>query len=145
MILFVDEEPRWVRTYIEALRDADYEVTHATTVDEALVIFRTKMAVIELIILDVMMPPGYAFKDEDTVLGTHTGLFIFEKIREIASHLPIIILTNVTEPDVSQFFQSRSCCWLLRKEDYDPFAVVDKVQDVLASVRVVDCIEEKDR
>lgn len=131
MILLIDEEPRYVGTYIEELRDVGYDVIYATQVDEALAILKTKAASIELVILDVMMPAGSAFKDEDTVLGTKTGLFFFRRLREIEQQLPVIILTNVTQPDVFRFFQAQDSCWFLRKENYDPAALAEQVQRVL--------------
>lgn len=101
-ILFVDDEfspdteadlGSYMSYYVLALRDAGFSVELATTVDEAIALRREQS--FDLAILDVMMPPGEAFSDEDTMKGIRTGILLAGKLHE--ADLPIILLSNAGE------------------------------------------------
>lgn len=132
MILFVDDEPRYAASYVEELQMTGYDVKYATNVDEALSVFTRVLGSIELLILDIMMPPGHNFKDVETVLGTRTGLFFFERVRLRKPDLAVVILTNSSDVEVSRFFKRQSHCWFLRKQDYDPLALAEVVSSIMS-------------
>jgi CheY-like chemotaxis protein len=74
-ILFVDDEllpgqtapgGNYMWYYVQALRDAGFQVTEADTTDEAFERLAVSETPFRLVILDVMMPPGRSLQGEDT-------------------------------------------------------------------------------
>lgn len=131
MILFIDDEKREMDSYIEELKLSGLDVTFQRDVDSALRLFQTKMDQIDLTILDIMMPPGRAFENDDTNGGLRTGLWLYEKLREMRPELPIAIFTNVSDERVAERFRKEQNCWFLSKRDYLPFELVEKVGEIL--------------
>lgn len=135
MILFVDEERRHMNSFVEELQLAGYEVEFQTGVDaasSAWEFLQTNSTETELLILDIMMPPGEAFKEVDTGLGLRTGVRFFERVRELLPDLPVIIFTNVSDDKVKERFEREINCLFLRKEDYYPFELSVEVQKLLS-------------
>ena len=131
MILFVDEESRHLSSFVEELRRVGYEVEFQTGVDaasSAWAFLQANAAQVELLILDVMMPPGVACKEINTELGILTGVRFFERARQFLPNLPVIILTNVSDDKVKVRFEQETNCLFLRKEDYYPFELPAEVQ-----------------
>lgn len=100
-ILFVDDEfspdttthyGSYMSYYKVALEKAGYEVADVRDTDEAIAVAESRR--FDLAILDVMMPPGDAFRDEDTYKGLMTGTFLARRIHEIAPEMPILFLSN---------------------------------------------------
>lgn len=135
MILFIDDEPRYMDSYIRELELSKYEVVFQHNVDEALKFFEDNLTRINLIILDIMMPPGSSFKDVDTQLGLRTGVYFYERVRQTAPELSIIILTNVSDIQLANQFKREKNCWLLRKEEYLPFELTEYVETILTENR----------
>ena len=118
-------------SYVKELDLSGYQVVFIADVDAALEFFEENRNLIDLLILDIMMPPGSSFKDEDTQLGLRTEVHFYERIRRVTSDLPIIILTNVSDERVAERFAAENKCWFLRKEDFFPFQLVAEVAKVL--------------
>ncbi|MCA9016326.1 MAG: response regulator [Planctomycetaceae bacterium] len=131
MILFVDDETRLMDSYVEELKLSGYEVEFQPNVDKALAFFTKNHANIELMILDIMMPPGASFEGGDNIWGLRTGQYFYEKIRPMAPDLPVIILTNVSDELLAERFQQENNCWFLRKEDFLPFELVQQIRQIL--------------
>jgi CheY-like chemotaxis protein len=131
MILVIDDEAREMDSYVQELRLCGFEVSFFREVDAALEFFGEHMRDIDLLILDIMMPPGNAFKDENTLRGLRTGLFFFERVRSSVPEVPTIILTNVSDPHIAARFEHAANCLYLRKEDYLPFELAEEVRYVL--------------
>lgn len=135
MILFVDEERRHMSGFVEELRLAGYEVEFQTGVDaasSAWMFLQSNAARVNLLILDIMMPPGEVFAKADTELGLRTGVRFFERVRQWLPDLPIIVLTNVSDVKVKERFEQEANCLFLRKEDYYPFELPAEVQKLLS-------------
>ncbi len=99
MILYIDDEPRYVASFIEEL---EYEfgednIKLTSNTDKAISCFKQNSKKIKIVILDIMMPSGRAFKDEPTKEGLLTGFFLYQYIRTSHHNLPIIIFTNISE------------------------------------------------
>jgi len=135
MIVLVDDEKREMDSYVRELRLSGYEVSFQRDVDTALRFVEENLDRVDLLILDIMMPAGFCFKDVDTNSGLRTGVFFYERIREKASDLPVVILTNVSDEGVAERFSGENKCWFLRKEDYLPFELVEKVKNIWARSR----------
>jgi CheY-like chemotaxis protein len=131
MILFLDDEKRYMDTYKVELEIQGYEVSFKNNVDDAVKFFDAHTNSIQLIILDIMMPPGQSFQGENTSDGLRTGVRFYERIRELAPHLPILIFTNVSDERLAKRFEAEANCRFLRKEDYLPHELVEVVRKIL--------------
>jgi CheY-like chemotaxis protein len=132
MILFIDDEPRSVNQYLDELRLSGYKVSFQKNVEGAVRCLDSGPQQINLIILDVMMPYGTVFRSEETEQGLRTGVVFYERIRAKAPDLPVIILTNVSDPRVPEKLRQDKNCRVLMKPDYLPFEFVEAVGEVLA-------------
>jgi CheY-like chemotaxis protein len=133
MILFIDDEPRYTSSCYEELELAlpEYDVIFRSDADEALQFFQANLDRIELLVLDIMMPPGKSFEGQDTMLGLRTGLRLYEKIREARPELPVIISTNVVDHEVADYFSKETGCTFLRKDHFLPSEFAEEVKRVL--------------
>jgi CheY-like chemotaxis protein len=128
MILFVDDEKRFMDSYSLELELLGYKVSFQKDVDTALAFLKTHPSAVELLILDVMMPPGQSFQHENTNNGLRTGVRFYERIRALSPMLPVIIFTNVSDEQVERRFQAEPNCRFFRKEDYLPFELAEEVK-----------------
>jgi CheY-like chemotaxis protein len=140
MILFVDDELRWVATYLEELQYS-YEVYFEANVDDAFRSFEESKLEIDLLILDLMMDHGKLFGKEETELGLKTGILFYEKVRALAPELPIIILTNISDKKVAERFHREEKCWFMRKRDCLPHELPHVVRRVLGRSFVLNAME----
>src|SRR3954452_18641448 len=87
---------RYMWYYVQALRDCGYEVTPVTSTDHALE-HLTKHS-FDLVLLDVMMPPGKNLVDAGTAGGVRTGVVLADRLAQAHPHTPVVILTNANDP-----------------------------------------------
>jgi CheY-like chemotaxis protein len=108
-ILFVDDEPEFVRPQVTALEDTGYEVTLEMDPDRAVTLLQQQK--FDLIILDLIMPP----RREDKERGyqepdyAETGVKLHQEIRdkpELAD-IPIIFLTVVRDQGIQREIRQR--------------------------------------
>lgn len=79
--------------YVQALRDKGFDVVTATGADQALAKLHAQ-GDFDLVILDLMMPPGQTFTSEETALGMRTGMRLAEQIHLDYPTAAIVILSN---------------------------------------------------
>ncbi len=140
MILFVDDEKRGIESYKEELDLQLKESLHtertewAGNVDDALLLFEERAAEISLLVLDIMMPPGKSFGMDETQQGRRTGERFYERVRQRAPDLPVMILTNVRDPRVIERFRAEdeNKCRFFRKKRVLPFEFAEEVLNFLA-------------
>ena len=97
-ILFADDE-QWVLNGIsEGLKALGYNVIPATDGSQVLDLLSKQK--VDLLLLDVMMPPGEDMDPEKTAYGRLTGLEVCKTVRQQKPKLPIICLTVVMERQV---------------------------------------------
>lgn len=128
--LFIDEDLEAIRGYIKVLDLLGCEVTHCRTTDQALV--SAKASPPSVIILDLMMPPGPSYSARQTEEGVRTGVVLYQDLRKLHPHVPVIVLTNLPNPNA--WFQrqlGRENLRILRKPDYPPFDFAAVVAEVL--------------
>jgi CheY-like chemotaxis protein len=120
-VLFIDDDRRRMNKYVRELADNKYEVIFEDNVDDALNTLRSQKD-LDLVIIDISMPPGAEYKFEDTVGGTRTGLALYDTIRAERPELRIVALTNVPDPRVAEHFaRDNASLWrLVRKPDVLP-------------------------
>jgi DNA-binding response OmpR family regulator len=135
MILFVDDEERYIEPYLAEFRMCGYDPFHITDVDAARRFIEENIEQIEVLIADIMMQPGENFSYEETKKGLRTGIVFYREVRDKTLSLPIIILTNVTDREVSKMLVKDENCSLHRKISMLPFELVEEVQKILRKVK----------
>ncbi len=96
-ILFIDDEPEFVRAHIDTLEESGYEVTHVSSYNEALEVLQQAF---NLIVLDLILSPGEVDLEYDaSEPSPEVGLRLHRVIREELSltKTPIIFFTVVNE------------------------------------------------
>ena len=133
MIVIVDDEKRCMDTYMLELILSGYDdrVILETNVDAAMRYIKGNLSSVELLILDIMMPPGADFDNESAQGGLRTGVEFFDRIRRLSADLPVIVFTNVGDPGLATRFEKEKNCWFMRKTDYLPYEFAHEVQQIV--------------
>lgn len=134
-IMFIDDDRRRMRKYVEALEGDGHEVLFQDNVDSALATLRSPAEHFDLVVLDISMPAGTAYEFEDTVGGTRTGLPLYDTIRSWRPNLKIVALTNVPpDPSIAKHFSREKdpLCRLVRKPENLPTQFAKLVGEFLA-------------
>ncbi len=101
-VLFVDDEPEFVRPQVEALSSNGYEVILKTNADEAFDFLSTHRP--DLIILDLIMPPRLMDvpKNMNAPDFVETGVKLHQSIREDLRlvDVPIVFLSVVRDQQI---------------------------------------------
>lgn len=131
MILILDDDKRHMHSYIAELDLSHFNYSFQPDVDSAVRFFSENQESIDLVILDVAMPPGDSFTLEEIEGGLRTGELFYKWVRGKAPTLPIMVLTNTSDKMLSGLFE-RGKCWIYRKTDVLPFELVEKIEAILA-------------
>ncbi|MBZ8178958.1 hypothetical protein [Oscillatoria salina] len=131
MILFIDDEYRRVKPYIEELELSGYQVEFKDNLDDALNFWEERKQEINLIVLDIMMPIGNNFDEsaqQEAECGLKTGIYFYNKYLK-SKDTPVILFTHLSDVNIpdnedNQFF-------LFKKLDYLPYEFVQKVTAIL--------------
>lgn len=91
-VLFIDDDMRLISSFADAVRSAGFSTRHFRAPDPALEYLRTD-ANADLIVWDMMLPPGAAFRDVDTESGLSTGRHLFWKMRELRPACHYLLFT----------------------------------------------------
>jgi CheY-like chemotaxis protein len=95
-ILYIEDEPYFINSLIDALSEEGYSVDQAYNGTHA--IEKLVDSTPDLIILDIIMPTGAKVSDPEG--GRRTGVKTYEIIRgEKGLKVPIIFVTVVEDPD----------------------------------------------
>jgi len=135
MILFVDDEPRRMDSFVQELRYSGYEVEFQQDVDSAFRYIQKNAEKLDLIILDILMPPGEITREMDTDFGLRTGICFLDIVKKNFPSIPIFVLTNTyvnDDPWFNENITGDKKVRLLYKMDLLPFELAEKVQDILA-------------
>jgi len=135
MILMIDDEKRALDSYFSELQMSNFRVSFESSVDAGLKLFEENSTELELLILDLMMPYGEAFNEDETERGFKTGVRFYERVRATNERLPIIILTNSVDEGTRKFFEKDPHCQFFEKEQLLPFELADVVRDVLEKAK----------
>lgn len=133
MILFVDDEKRRMKSYVEELENSGYEVEFESDVDSALKNFKNNKDKIDLVILDIMMPAGDSFNNTQTENGLKTGICLYQEIRKQKEIIPIIILTNIiiSGDKHLQDIESNEMTFFCAKDSFVPKELVKHIEILL--------------
>jgi CheY-like chemotaxis protein len=131
MILFIDDEKRRMDSYVLELKISQYSVIFEQNVDCAIKLFEDHKENINLIILDMMMPTGTVFKNDQTEKGMRTGLCFYKFVRKHKPDLPIIIFTNVSGSDLPDSINENDNFQIFQKDVLFPFELAEQVKRIL--------------
>lgn len=92
-VLFIDDDTRLISSFADAVRSAGFSTRHFRAPDPALEYLRSNDAIADLIVWDMMLPPGNAFRDVDTESGLSTGKHLFSKMRELRPACHYLLFT----------------------------------------------------
>lgn len=93
-ILYIEDEVSrnaGVVNYFKLIKQ--WEVLPATTPSEALAKVEEHKSHIDVVLLDIMMPPDESVDAEETDYGRDTGIVLLKKIKPQIPDTPVIILT----------------------------------------------------
>jgi CheY-like chemotaxis protein len=136
--MFIDDDPRRMGLYVEELREAGYEVVFHADVDTALTALEDAGEKVDLVVLDISMPPGNAFRFEDTVGGSRTGLPLYDKIRSFRPDVKVVAFTNVPDRRLAEHFSKEdlTVCRFIRKLDTLPSQFKELVDGFMSGTDV---------
>jgi CheY-like chemotaxis protein len=117
-ILFVDDEDWSVTPYFDKLRDHGLVVDLAIDGNEA--IAQLGKNAYDLIVLDIMLPPGSKIgKDIEPRIA---GAILLDKIRrnaipgmKTAPNVPVVLLTAVTDQKLAEIVRELNVCEVFEK------------------------------
>lgn len=124
-VLFVDDEPDQIQYFMDEIdglilpgETEKTSVMHEK-VDGALSLLKEFRPDIKAVVIDIKMPPGNAFRDENHDHNLRTGFLLFERLDMIQKEydvdrghpLPLAFLTQLNDPkihaDVENIFLER--------------------------------------
>jgi len=116
--VLIDDEPEPMKYYIKALELLKFKVLVLPSADKAWEFFGEPHPEVQVVILDIMMPPGKYLRNVAHADGLRTGIFVYQRIveqlavQEARRHpLPVAVLTNVSNAiTLSALNKARSDC-----------------------------------
>lgn len=124
-ILIVDDDNLVVKFYTRALEEEGFKVRQTYDPDETLKLIEKEKPDLSAIILDIMMPPGETYSDEDTQEGLRTGTFLYNDLKAYYPNVPVVVLTNVTDQETIRQFPNEPRLRIANKLDYTPFELAE--------------------
>lgn len=125
-ILLIDDEEMPANYYVQAFEMEGVKVSRAKSTDEALDLAQ-KDGPFDMIIIDIMMPPGERLANLDTQDGLTSGIALYEMLAAICPNVPAIFLSNVRNQNILDQAARETKLTVLSKFDYHPFKLVDYV------------------
>jgi CheY-like chemotaxis protein len=129
MIVFIDDDRRYIQDYIEELRSFGYDALQQYNVDEALDFVVKKQTEIKLVVLDMMIPSGERLKDKDKDHGRRTGELFLVELEKVIGKIPFpcIFFTHVNIDHLNSKFN----CQKLQKEEYTPYELAKEINELM--------------
>jgi CheY-like chemotaxis protein len=135
MILFIDDEHRRLKPYIEELELSGYQVEFKDNIYDALGFWEKRKQEVKLIVLDVMMPIGDDFGESaqaEAEFGLKTGIYFYNKYLK-SQGVPVILFTHLSDANIP--YNEDNQVYLLKKLDYLPYEFVQKAKAILEQNR----------
>jgi CheY-like chemotaxis protein len=136
-IMFIDDEPRRMKPYVDELEDAGHEVLFRDDTDEALKTLRGPSEKFDVVVVDISVAAGIEYKYDDTDNGSRTGIALYDTIKSERPGQKVIVLTNVPDPRLAEHFakEDGSICLFARKPDILPFQLVEMIEEFVSGSR----------
>lgn len=142
-ILVIDDEPEKFASYQEELESAGYSVKVMADPASGLEYFLGAQNDLEVVIVDLMMPPPAMLGSRLTEIGLRTGQVVFERIREENPTMPVVVLTNRSLSRVD--LREDRYLVLREKRETPAFALPKVVERFLSSARRSEDGSKKER
>ncbi|MEW6237221.1 MAG: response regulator [Candidatus Omnitrophota bacterium] len=99
-VMLIDDEQIWLKEYKRALEYEKYEIISLKNPDEVYTYYQNKLnPKPDIIILDIMMNSKRYKNDDGFSQGMRTGILFYPKLKEFFPDVPILVLTNVADPE----------------------------------------------
>ena len=128
MILFIDDEPQYISSFVQAFELSNFDVEVITSIDEALIFVENHSAEIDIIILDVMMPAESWIKYDECREGLRTGILFTDWLKKFDEEIPVLILTNANKSYFKELTHRN--CQVYEKKEIDPWKLVERMDDI---------------
>lgn len=125
-IILIDDDHGPMDYFVEALRIRGFEVRQIDSTDDAFCWLEDPGAQPpDLVVLDLMLPPGTRLTLEETDGGLRSGVVIAHAVRKRFPDVPIVAFTNHNDDDVTKALPERTTT--RAKFETSPFAFADFV------------------
>jgi len=133
-IMFIDDEPRRMKPYVNELEEAGHEVLFRDDIDSALKTLREPSEQFDLVVVDISVPAGLEYRYEDTDNGSRTGIALYDTIRRERPGQKVMVFTNVPDSRLAEQFAKEDgrICLFARKPDILPFQLVEMVEEFVS-------------
>jgi DNA-binding NarL/FixJ family response regulator len=132
-IILIDDDHGPMEYYVKALRMRGFDVRQIDSTDEAFEwLSDMEGKPPDIVVVDMMMPPGKRLTQEETVFGLKSGVFIAKAIREKYSNLILVALTNHNDPNVIEELPTGTKC--RPKFEISPFGFADFIGVILSDL-----------
>ena len=103
-VLYIDDESltEKMKSRFDILEDYDIKVQAESDLRNVVNNLTELIQNKNIIIMDLIMPPGFSFDLEETNGGSMTGLAVIKKIREINKKIPIMIVSIKGKNSIEQ-------------------------------------------
>jgi DNA-binding NtrC family response regulator len=131
-VLYIDDESdtEKMSSKFDILKDNNIEVTPVTKVEDVLPTLSKLHKSIDIVILDIIMPPEDYYSIDETAGGTTTGLRLLQDIRTGHSNLPIIIVSIKRTETADSAVEKYSVAEYLEKP-VEALEIADAIKNVL--------------
>lgn len=143
-VLLIDDDRLPMQYYVRALQQRGFEVKQCYDPDTTLEFIKKKQPKLAAIVLDIMMLPGKEYQDKNTDEGLKTGVFLYDDLRTLCPNVPVVVLTNVSNPETLQHFQEGPGLKVVQKLDYPPFMLAELVSDMVKAVKKYSATGERE-
>lgn len=94
-VLFIDDDVGLLETHFEYLEEVGgHRVIQAADAARALELLERQASTIDVIVLDIMMPPAGLCEPEEANLGLTTGVVLLGRIRSKLPNVPVVVFTG---------------------------------------------------
>ena len=97
---------------VEALEYEGFKVLKAASGSAVLSQLERHWPDVDVLVLDIKMPPGSKLRSMDTLNGHRTGLVLAKRLRERYPKLPLLVLSFVRDPEVERWFKLQGAPWI---------------------------------
>lgn len=131
IVLLIEDDKQVMEYYVRALEQKDFKVEYFSNPDAIFEFIEKEKPKVAAVILDIMMLPGERYQHKDTDGGLRTGVFLYDDFKRLYPHVPIIVLTNVSNQKVLDEFHTGPLLKVIQKLDFSPFKLAQLVSEMI--------------
>ena len=132
-VLFIDDDQEPMKYYTRALERKGMTVLTVDHVDKLEECLNSMNTPPDLMVIDMMMPPGVLYDTKETNDGMATGSFLFADLRKRFQGVPILVLTNRKSGEFElDESTGKGVAKIARKRDYPPLQFAEFATSILS-------------